>query len=122
MNIEISQNGPETCVNIFGALDANAVARDRDIADRLTGDHAQAVKIDLDGASFMDASGLGFLSSVLKRARERNCAVQIQNASGQPLAFLKNLGLDRIVTFALDRAPSAGLPIASNVTEFAKAA
>ena len=122
MGIQITGTETELRVAVYGPMDAVSIAQDRDAADRIATATRGRIVLDLSDVSFMDASGLGFLSSVLKRARERNCAVQIQNASGQPLAFLKNLGLDRIVTFALDRAPSAGLPIASNVTEFAKAA
>lgn len=99
MQIVFSETGSELQVSLNGPLDAVSVARDRDAADRIVDAASDSVVISLTGVGFVDASGLGFLTHIAKRAAAKGCALRLENVAGQPSDFLSKLGLCDVFGF-----------------------
>lgn len=93
MQISFSEMGSDVHVALHGPLDAVSVARDRDAADRIVNAASNTIVLSLTGVGFVDASGLGFLTHIAKRAAAKGCKLRIENVSGQPRHFLATLGL-----------------------------
>lgn len=110
MSIQMKGTDTELRVEVFGPMDAVSVAQDRDAADRIAESGRNGIVLDLAGVSFMDASGLGFLTHINKRAVANGQEMRLDNVSGQPRALLESLGLRDI--FRIGKAPVAA-PVAA---------
>lgn len=117
MQIVLSDTGSELRVSLHGPLDAVSVARDRDAAERIVDAAGDAIVISMTGVGFIDASGLGFLAHLAKRAANKGAALKLENLRGQPFDFLSHLGLDE--AFGFSRPTVKTIPVA---TTFQKAA
>lgn len=105
MQIVFSDTPTSLQVSLHGPLDAVSVARDRDAADRIVDAASDALVISLTGVGFVDASGLGFLTHVAKRAAAKGCALRLENVAGQPYEFLSKLGLCDVFGFTRATSP-----------------
>lgn len=104
MGIQMTGMNDELRVEVYGPMDAVAIAQDRDAADRIAEAGRGQIVLDLAGVSFMDASGLGFLTHLSKRAAANGQQMRLKNVAGQPRAFLENLGLRNV--FGIGKLPS----------------
>jgi anti-sigma B factor antagonist len=55
------------------------------------------VVVDLAAVTFMDSAGLGVLVGAAKRLQHRGAALQILNATGEPLRVIQLTGLDMLL-------------------------
>ena len=116
MQITLSEMGSTLHVSLHGPLDAVSVARDRDAADRIVDAAPGEIVISLTGVGFVDASGLGFLTHVAKRAAAIGCALRLENVAGQPFDFLNKLGLCEVFGFSR---PALHQPVAEPALKLA---
>lgn len=86
-----------TCiVKIEEDFDANAVEAMRGALERLA-DVAGDLEIDMTRARFIDASGIGTIIFLYRRARAQGCNLAVTGLSGQPLTMMQRLGLAELV-------------------------
>ncbi len=102
MQLALTNQGMTLSAKIQGAMDAIGVARDRDVAARILGGASEEIVLDMAEVSFMDASGLGLITYVVKRARDAGIKVTLIHVLGQPAVFLSKLGLDKVFGFEVN--------------------
>ncbi len=82
-------------INVSGMLDADGASALRPLLEQIVIGANRDVAIDISEVAFMDGSGIGALAFTFKRLLARGMALKLEGASGQPLALLRKLGLDR---------------------------
>jgi anti-anti-sigma factor len=90
-------------LHLRGGLDGESSRALRDGLCALTTVEAREVVIDLSNVTYLDGSGVGALSFLFKRLTARGRRLTISGVAGQPLAMLRQLGLDGLL--GLDREP-----------------
>jgi anti-sigma B factor antagonist len=90
-----TDNGPESHLQIEGALDALTAVEIRPILDQLVTDRRLSVTVDIAQMTMIDSSGVGALVSLFKRTKIAGGTMRIVGARDQPLQVLKLLKLDR---------------------------
>lgn len=84
-------------LRIEGSLDALTVRELVPVLDSVVADKPSQVKVDLEGLTLIDSSGVGAIVSLFKRVRSDGGQVRVTNAREQPLAVLKLLKLDKVL-------------------------
>ena len=87
-----------TVLQIRGALDAVSAFDLRPQVDALAAERPGRVVVDLSELNLIDSTGVGLLVSLYKRLREGGGRLQVVGAKAQPLAILRLLRLDRVLS------------------------
>jgi anti-anti-sigma factor len=82
-----------TVLNLQGTLDGDAVTALRDKLAAIVRGQSASVTVDLSDVSFIDGAGVGALAFLFRRLTACGRKLQVIGVSGQPLAFLRDLGL-----------------------------
>jgi anti-sigma B factor antagonist len=90
-------------LSVQGELDALSSPDLRPTLDVLTRDPGCRIKVDLSEVTLLDSSGVGFLVSLYKRAREHGGSVCVVGIADQPLSIFKLLHLDRVFAVSAPR-------------------
>jgi anti-anti-sigma factor len=99
MNHSMTDYNNTKVLRVQGELDALSSPELRPTLDVLTRDEGCKISVDLTEVKLLDASGIGFLVSLYKRARANRGSVSFVGVADQPLSMFKLLRLDRV--FAL---------------------
>lgn len=84
-------------LRIEGSLDALTVRDLVPVLDSLVAEKPRQVRVDLEGLTLIDSSGVGAIVSLFKRVKADGGQVRVINAREQPLAVLKLLKLDKVL-------------------------
>jgi anti-sigma B factor antagonist len=93
-----SEDGGETRVFIEGVLDAVTVSEVRPSLEAVVARQPRRVVVDLSRLRLIDSCGVGVLVAIYKKARANDCGFVLSGATQQPLAILKLLNLDRVLS------------------------
>ncbi|HEX3695270.1 MAG TPA: STAS domain-containing protein [Polyangia bacterium] len=93
-----SEDGGETRVFIEGVLDAVTVSEVRPSLEAVVARQPRRVVVDLSRLRLIDSCGVGVLVAIYKKARANDCGFALTGACQQPLAILKLLNLDRVLS------------------------
>jgi anti-anti-sigma factor len=85
------------CLRLSGALDAAGAAALQPTFEALGEAANQDVLLDLTEIGRLDGAGVGAVAYLFKRLGAQDRRLRLQGANGQPLAMLRELGLDRLV-------------------------
>lgn len=88
----------ETQLRIEGALDALTAPDLRPVIDGVVDEGRSRVTVDLTRATRLDSSGVGALVALWRRVRGRGGDVRVVGLHDQPLAVMRLLKLDRVLT------------------------
>jgi stage II sporulation protein AA (anti-sigma F factor antagonist) len=106
------QHRDAVVVVLEGEYDALGVSATRPEFERLINDELGEVIVDVAGVSFMDSSGAGSLVFLHKRLAERQRALELVGATGQPLELLTLLRITNVIpvnqTLVIRPEPAAG--------------
>lgn len=91
-------------LRLAGALDAEGARALRPGFEALGDAARQDVLLDLTEVTHLDGAGIGAVAYLAKRLAARGRRLRLEGAAGQPLALLRQLGLDRV--FGLARPPA----------------
>ena len=101
------EDGGETRVFIEGVLDAVTVSEVRPSLEAVVAEQPRRVVVDLSRLRLIDSCGVGALVAIYKKARANDCSLSVAGANQQPLAILKLLNLDRVLSAPpRDKAPA----------------
>ena len=90
------QSGPHgNHLAISGTLDAEGALALRPLLEGLAADASRNLALDISEVTYMDGSGIGALAFTFKRLAAHGYSLKVEGATGQPLALLRKLGLDR---------------------------
>lgn len=96
MTVKILDNG-RTIVHLSETFDFDSIATIRAEIEKVVSRKMKTVTFDLSKLDHIDSSGVGVLVAVFKRITGYGGEVKIVGAKGQPLSFLKLLGLSKII-------------------------
>src|SRR5438309_1861771 len=99
----VVEDGGETRVFIEGVLDAVTVSEVRPALEAVIARQPSRVVVDLSRLRLIDSCGVGALVAVYKKARAGGISFSIAGATQQPLAILKLLNLDRVLSVGISR-------------------
>lgn len=105
MEIRVDTAQNQARIEISGPLDAVSIAANRTVGTDILAQDVTDVRIDIRNVQFIDASGLGFFTFLLKRLEERGGGLRLENVTGQPADFLDTLGL--LPVFRVDATQAA---------------
>ena len=100
MDHSLTDHDNTKTLRVQGDLDALSSPELRPTLDVLTRDEGCRIKVDLSELKLLDASGVGFLVSLYKRARANGGSVSFVGVAHQPLSLFKLLRLDRVFALA----------------------
>jgi anti-anti-sigma factor len=104
MEIDLSSDGDLLLITTRGGITADQLLVDPDPLTRAAGPHAYSCKIliDLSNSEFIDTSGISWLLTCHKRAREARGALVLHSIPPLVLHTLKILRLDKVFVVAED--------------------
>lgn len=122
--LELScQTGPNgyQIVSMTGELDIATAEQAYSYISEIIDGRPAPVTVDLSGLTFCDASGLGVLARIARRARQKGRQLMLTSARPSMLKIMRITGLDRAFpelhpsahaysALSLGRAPSPGAP------------
>ena len=91
-----------THLRLHGRLDGPAVTELRDALAEIVRGPAMTLMVDLSGVTLIDGAGVGALAFLFRRLTASGRKLHVTGVTGQPLAFLRDLGLTETL----------GLPVA----------
>jgi anti-anti-sigma factor len=94
-------------LRVQGELDALSCPELRPILDALTRDDRCRIVVDLSEVKVVDCSGVGFLVSLYKRAREKGESVSFVGVTDQPLRLFRLLRLDHVFVLTPNESKAA---------------
>ncbi|MCW3475405.1 STAS domain-containing protein [Limobrevibacterium gyesilva] len=98
-----SENG-RVRLQLKGALDAESWLALRDGFAALAAAPEGEVVLDLTNVSFIDGPAIGAIAFLFKRLRAKGRRLVVTGVSGQPLALLREHGLDEVLGLSGDDA------------------
>ncbi|MDI1436851.1 STAS domain-containing protein [Polyangium sorediatum] len=96
MKMTRTDHEDETTVTIVGKLEEGTAPQFRTLIDELLAANRRHITLDLLELSSIDSSGVGVIVSLHKQVRERGGEVKLVGLTGQPLAFLRLMRLDKV--------------------------
>lgn len=93
--------GPErgqAHIHLEGALDALTIDQVSPTIESVVAEDVQRVIVDIGRVTLLDSFGVGVIVSLWKRMKARGGEMRLVRAHDQPLAVLKILNLDRVLT------------------------
>jgi anti-sigma B factor antagonist len=100
MNFNLSTQEDSAVLSIAGELDALSVLDLRPVINRIEEDQPSKVLIDLSHLRLIDSSGVGAIVALFKRVKAYDGSLAVVGVQDQPLAILRLLRLDRVLTRA----------------------
>jgi anti-sigma B factor antagonist len=95
MNMEVV--GDVGVIRVRGEVDLLEAPRLDEVAQKMLGDGAHTLVIDLDGVPFMDSSGLRVLIEAHRRAHAQGGTVTVRHPSRFIHSLLQLTGLDQVL-------------------------
>jgi anti-sigma B factor antagonist len=105
MGFSTSIENGATVLRIAGDLDVVALSELRPAVDGIAGRQPPRVVVDLSALRLIDSSGVGAIVSLYKAVHAYGGSLAITGAQGQPLAILRLLRLDRLLSDPDNLAP-----------------
>jgi anti-sigma B factor antagonist len=105
MGFSTSVENGTTVLRIEGDLDVVALSELRPTASGIAGGQPPRVVVDLSALRLIDSSGVGAIVSLYKAVHAYGGSLTITGAHGQPLAILRLLRLDRLLSGPDNLAP-----------------
>jgi anti-sigma B factor antagonist len=102
MTFNLNTQEDSAVLSIGGELDAVSVRDLRPVINRIGEDQPSKVLIDLSRLRLIDSSGVGAIVGLFKKVKAYEGSLAVVGVQDQPLAILRLLQLDRVLT----RAPS----------------
>ncbi len=102
-DIAVTRDG-ET-VRVSGALDATTVRHFRAVADELLEQDCRHAVLDIAGLRLIDSVGVGAIIYVYRQLLARGGTLHLRDPNGQPLAILRLMKLDRLLTGEAEAQP-----------------
>ena len=100
MNFNLSTQEDSAVLSIAGELDALSVLDLRPVINRIGEDQPSKVLIDLSHLRLIDSSGVGAIVALFKKVKAYEGSLAVVGVQDQPLAILRLLRLDRVLTRA----------------------
>jgi len=100
MNFDLSTQEDSAVLSIGGELDALSVLDLRPAINRIGEDQPSEVLIDLSRLRLIDSSGVGAIVALFKKVKAYEGSLAVVGVQNQPLAILRLLRLDRVLTRA----------------------
>ena len=100
MNFNLNTQEDSTVLSIGGELDALSVRDLRPVINRIGEDQPSKVLVDLSRLRLIDSSGVGAIVALFKKVKAYEGSLAVVGAQDQPLAILRLLQLDRVLTRA----------------------
>ena len=98
MNFVLNKEEHASVLSIAGELDA-VTARDlRPVIATIDGDRPPKVLVDLSRLRLIDSSGVGVIVALFKTVNAYQGSMSVVGVRDQPLAILRLLQLDRVLT------------------------
>ncbi len=98
MNYNLNAHEKASVLSIGGELDALSVRDLRPVIDQIGENRPSKLLVDLSQLRLIDSSGVGAIVSLFKRVRAYEGSMAVVGAQEQPLAILRLLQLDRVLT------------------------
>jgi anti-sigma B factor antagonist len=95
-SFDVQRSDKATTLAIRGSLDINTAPQLADEVDKIIGEKAKTVIVDLSGLDLIDSSGVAALVKLYKGVRSGGGAITISGARDQPLAIFKLLRMDKV--------------------------
>ncbi len=105
MNFDLSIQQDASVLSIGGALDAVSVQDLRPVIDQIGEDRPSKVLVDLSCLRLIDSSGVGAIVALFKKVKAYDGSMAVVGVHDQPLAILRLLRLDRVMTLAREGQP-----------------
>lgn len=96
--VRSDSDGGDSRLRIEGAFDALTVAEIKPAIEAVLAERPRRVTVDLDGVCLMDSTGVIAIVSMWKRLKAQGGSVVVARAHDQPLAVLKLLKLDAVLS------------------------
>jgi anti-sigma B factor antagonist len=100
MTFNLSTHEDSAVLSIGGELDALSVLDLRPVINQIGEDQPSKVLIDLSHLRLIDSSGVGAIVALFKRVKAYEGSLAVVGVQDQPLAILRLLRLDRVLTHA----------------------
>jgi anti-sigma B factor antagonist len=94
---DLTVNRTSQTLHVAGALDVTTVGHFRPVAEELLREGCQQLVLDISGLRLIDSVGIGVIIYLYRQLRARGGSLDLQGASGQPLAILKLMKLEQIL-------------------------
>jgi anti-sigma B factor antagonist len=98
MNFNLNTEEDSTVLSINGELDALSVLDLRAVINKIGEDQPSRVLIDLSHLRLIDSSGVGAIVALFKKVKAYDGSMAVVGVQDQPLAILRLLRLDRVLT------------------------
>ena len=105
MGLSTSVENGATVLRIAGDLDVVALSELRPAVNGIAEGQPARVVVDLSALRLIDSSGVGAIVSLYKAVHAYGGSLAITGAQGQPLAILRLLRLDRLLSDPDNLAP-----------------
>lgn len=97
LKIEQSNEGNDYLVQLAGEIDVYTADKLSETVIPLTVNKENSVKVDLDGISYLDSTGLGVFIAAYKSAKKHDSCLKIVNTKERVLRLFQITGLDEII-------------------------
>lgn len=95
----VHRSNNETLVHMAGDMDALGCAYARQTLEKIALEAGQGTLVlDLEKVGFLDSSGIGAISFLLKQLKLSGGELRIINVNGQPRELVKLVGLHRAIS------------------------
>jgi anti-sigma B factor antagonist len=98
MNFNLNTEEDSAVLSINGELDALSVLDLRAVINKIGEDQPSRVLIDLSHLRLIDSSGVGAIVALFKKVKAYDGSMAVVGVQDQPLAILRLLRLDRVLT------------------------
>jgi anti-anti-sigma factor len=95
-DIAVARDGQT--LRLTGALDATTVRQFRPVVDQLLEDDCRHAVLDVGGLRLIDSVGVGAIIYLYRQMMARGGTLSLLDPNGQPLAILRLMKLDRLLT------------------------
>lgn len=97
-------------INIFTDMDALNMRSQISLFEELVSSNDD-VLIDISDVAYIESSGVGGLVFLFQRLREHGHTLKVIGAQGQPLALIRHLRLDSLLSTPSERSPVSAAAI-----------
>ena len=104
MNVDVITTGRVLTVNLKGEIDHHTAGKMREEIDsEIERRRPARLKLNFEGISFMDSSGIAVIIKVSRRMRTLGGRAWIEEPARQPQRVIDAAGIDRLVPVAMKR-------------------
>lgn len=95
MSLQVETLGSTLRIRVLSAMDSETIPALRDQLAAAVAGAVRDIVVDLGAVAYLDGSGVGALAFLHRRAASAGARLRVEAVSGQPLAYLRDLGIAR---------------------------